>query len=290
MEETKFDLVQAYSDLTTKCSINKLGENINYYQSDDLSSNILVRNCIEIDMISAFPNICRYLFFTIDPNFVIQLTEITDKLKRNIFLTNYLKDKGNKEGRNYLIELNNYAKMLTLGYIYNNYDNVNILEFKKDGALFVGELIHPKNPKFNKFTKDYGFNFHLTAVKLYLRFNKTSIYKYPEKHIVKGKYKDPPKFIQDHVLDILIDQEDIYSQKLINIAKIYSLSYYKILRYSELYEDIRNNYAFAGNKYITTQNKLEQISIIHKNLDAIHPFLVLNQFIYPIISLFRLEK
>ncbi len=113
-----FDLIQSYSNLTSSCSINKLGEKILFYLADELKTNILARNAIEVDMVAAFPNICKYLFSKSDPPFIKELLMINDKLERNIFLTNYLKE---KKDRNHLIDLNNYAKILTLSYIYNRY-------------------------------------------------------------------------------------------------------------------------------------------------------------------------
>lgn len=284
------DIFRTYSILTKDCPINKIGEDINYYQSDKLGSNLLVRNCIELDMDGAFPNICRYLFAESDPQFIENLNQITVKKERNIFLTNYLKNKS--PNRNYLIELTNYAKIFTLGHIYNNYNNVDILEFKKDGALFTGEQTNPKNEQWDKFNQINNFSYHQENIAFYCRYLKTSIYAKKETNEinVKGVYKNPPKFIEQNLLPKLIINNDIFANDLISLTSIYSKKFLNILHLSNLYEDIKYYYAFNENKYLSSQLRLETIVFGPKIIEIVEPFLTLKQFIYPLLSLLRLEK
>jgi hypothetical protein len=284
-----FDIFKVYSELTADCPINKIGEYINYYQSDDLKSNILVRNCIELDMTSAFPNICRYLFSYSDPEFIDKLFSIEKKIEKNIFLTNYLKDKGSKNNKNYLIELTNYAKILTLSYVYNNYDNINILEFKKDGAVFVGELIYPKNNTLSEFNNYNNFIYHSNNINLYSRFSRTSIYLKNNEIDVKGIYKNPPEYIHKYVLPFLLLNNDIFSNKLQSLIDVYSRKFFNILYLSNLFDQIKYYYSF-NNKYLSAELKLEAVPFGPNLKDTVEPFLILKEFIFPLLSLLRLEK
>jgi hypothetical protein len=289
-QKSSIDIFKIYSELTKDCPINKIGEDINYYQSDKLGSNLLVRNCIELDMSSAFPNICRYLFAESDPQFIENLNKIDVKKEKNIFLSNYLKNKD--ANRNYLIELTNYAKIFTLGHIYNNYSNIDIIEFKKDGALFTGELKTIKNKQWEDFSRENNFTYHREDISFYCRYLKTSIYKKinSDEIVVKGIYKNPPKYIEKNVLPKLIINNDIFGNDLVGLKTIYSRKFLNILHLSELFEDIKNYYAFNENKYISSRLKLEPIVFGPKIIEIIEPFLTLKQFIYPLLSLLRLEK
>jgi hypothetical protein len=286
---SKFDLIKCYSEITKNCPIAKIGEHINFYQADELKTSILARNCYEIDMISAFPNLCRYLFFESDPDFIIELTNIENKLERNIFLTNYLKNKEKIDNINYLVELNNYAKILTLSYIYNNFDNVNILEFKKDGAIFSGSTSHIKNSGLHNFNTQHNFRYNSTFIPLYCRYNKTSFYNYGENKIVlKGLFKDPPKYF-DSIFKFLINGE-IYSEQLQQLPSIYSKRFLNILAYANLYEDMRFYYGFGQNKYLNSFGKLESVSFGPNLANIIEPFLTIKLVVYPLLALLRIEK
>ena len=53
------NIIELYTSLTKYCPINTLGSPFSWYYADQGDSNILANNLIEMDVKSAFPNICR---------------------------------------------------------------------------------------------------------------------------------------------------------------------------------------------------------------------------------------
>lgn len=68
--------------------------NIVYYLADSQKSTIQAKDVWEIDIRSAFPTICQFLF-TEEKEFLAKLNELKDqKLERNIFIsTKYVEKK-----------------------------------------------------------------------------------------------------------------------------------------------------------------------------------------------------
>jgi len=284
------DIFQKYSTLVKDCPIKEIGEKINYYLSDDLKLNISMNNLIDIDMKSAFPNICRLLWPNSD--FVNKLFSIESKLEKNIYLTNSLIKLKEETNINYLVTLNNYAKMLVLGHIYNTYSDITIFEFKKDGVIFKGtELNGYIDAEFSEFINS-NFQFHVQEISQYYRLTylRTSIYRYrcnvegniTHNYIFKGQIKEIPKFLNDVFFNgILID--DLYDIRLQEFVKIYSMERYLILKKLGFNDKIKEYYLFNNKGYIQFNNK-----ILESNHDF-NPCFVLYNFVYPLLAMSRSE-
>lgn len=284
----QFDIFKKYSGLVADCPIKEIGQNINYYYADDLKLNVSMSNLIDLDMKSAFPNICKILWPNSD--FVNQLFSIEDKLEKNIFLTNALIKHKEQTGINYLVSLNNYAKMFVLGHVYNTYSDIQIFEFKKDGVLFKGTPLNGCiDSEFNSYIEE-NFKFHVQSVSQYYRLQhiRTSIYRYhcfiekTDKYIFKGSIKQVPKYLNDIFFKKIL-VTDIYSQELTDFIKIYSLDYYLFLKKIGFYDKIKEYYLFNDKHYLQFNGKL-----IDNNLDF-DPCFILYNFIYPILSMARSE-
>jgi len=273
-----------FSEITADRDIARLGAPYSYYYSDEIKSNILAENVIEIDIKSAFPTICK-IYFGKDHQFVKNIFEINDKLKRNISISTTLKEQSELDDGKYLNELNLWSKIIILGYVYSRYNEVVILQFIKDGAIIKGKLkddISEKENQFLNFIIDNDVEFHEHPLDYYIRFNKTSIIKSPSKIDVKGKYKALPKFIQDIVFPRFFNG-DIYDYKLLNsLRQIYSSLYFNILYNSNITDYISDYYSIDG-QYL---NKHDQFS----TLTEICPKMYLINIIYPVLSLFRLKS
>lgn len=273
-----------FSEITADRDIARLGPPYSYYYSDEIKSNILAENVIEIDIKSAFPTICK-IYFGKDHQFVKNIFEINDKLKRNIYISTTLKEQSELDDGKYLNELNLWSKILVLGYVYSRYNEVVILQFIKDGAIIKGKLkddISENENQFLNFIIDNDVEFHEHHLDYYIRFNKTSIIKSPSKIDIKGKYKALPKFIQDTVFPRFFNG-DIYDYKLLNsIRQIYSSLYFNILYNSNITDYISDYYSIDG-QYL---DKHDQFSTLTK----ICPKMYLINIIYPVLSLFRLKS
>jgi len=270
--------INYYREITQECPFNTdPSETFYYAEQDHLDTNLLARNCIEIDIASAFPTLCKFIF-GIEHPFVQQLLQIDNKLERNKFISINLthKDYGLD-----LKTLNAWSKFIILGYIYNNFSNVNIIEYKKDGALFTGLYKYDDvNSEFNEYIeKEIAINFHIDKVISYIRLNKTSLFHYNERIDVKGRYKDPPKYIQQ-ILPTIFEKD--FDHDLLNDIKLYySDLYFEILKKGHLTQDLAFYYKF-NNKFIQKDGNLGHSPSSPKN--------ILIYFIYPIMSMLRLEK
>jgi hypothetical protein len=271
-----------YAKLTDTCKISKLTEIFSFYYADTNDVQVLARECIELDIRSAFPTICR-LMFGEDHAFVKKIFEIDNKFERNKFIAITLKKQGEIDNRKYLEELNSYCKLIIFGKVYNNYDNVEILEYKKDGLLFNGEL---RDVPHFKSVEDYlekgQITFGKMFVRMYIRFNKTSIYQYDNNTEIKGKFKECPLFIYEEVLPILLREEKLDGNK---IKKIYTKEFFEILKQNTIMSKIKYYYGFGSE---TTQF-LDLTGKLTKSVNQIDPNQVLIKFLYPIISLLRSE-
>jgi hypothetical protein len=273
------DLLDDYARLTKDCAIGNIGEKFAYYYADDNQTQILAEDIIELDITSAFPTICKIIFGK-DNDFVKRIFSLESKLERNIFIATTLKQ-ASTPNHNYISDLNMYSKVFCLGKIYNDWDNVNILEYKKDGAVFSGIPVDSKNITFSNYILDNDVKFHINDVIKYMRFNKTSIYEYNNKIDVKGQLKSPPEYIVKELLPAIFSGDP---RVLTYIYKIYSKTYMDILKKSGEFEKYKYYYVFDNGKTITQNGTLEK-SIITSN-----PKWILRYFIYPILSLLRTSK
>ena len=275
-----------YNLLTSKCPISKLGEIFSYYYADINDVHILARDCIELDIRSAFPTICKIMFGE-DNAFVKRIFSIEDKFERNKFIAIKLKAKQERENNKtkYIEELNNYCKQFTFGKVYNNYNDVNILEYKKDSLLFNGEIRDsPIFQYIEECINDNNVEFRESKVNIYIRFEKTSIYNYDNEIVVKGKFKDCPQFILEEVLPNVLLNGEVYNFNFLNKVKTkYSEKYFEILKQNNLINKIKYYFSFNG-QFLDKDGKFT------KNINEICPSMVLIKFLYPIISLLRSEK
>ena len=268
-----------YKEITKDCPFNTDPTEIFYYaEQEHLNTNLLARNCIEIDIASAFPSLCKFIFGEHHP-FVQKIYEFEDKFERNKFIAINLT---HKDYNLDLKTLNSWCKFIILGYVYNNFNNISILEYKKDGIIFNGSYKYEDaNDEFNKYIEDLiGIKFHVDIVHLYIRFNKTSIFKYTDKIVIKGKYKSPPKFITDYILPQILDKN--FSIELLSSIKYYySDLFYELINNAKLGYELNEYYRF-NNKFIQNNGDLTHLPSNPKN--------ILMYFLYPIITLLRLEK
>lgn len=267
------ELLNYYGELVTDSNkIYNLGEVFNYYYADDMKVRVHSKNLIKVDISSAYPTICELIFGS-KSNFILELKSIETKLERNIFISNTLK---NITTSNYLLELNNYCKIIVMSYIFNYYDNIFVFEYQKDGVLFSGEKTFSKNKNFDLLINNY-FKFHIDDIPLYIRFNKTSILKESEKLYIKGNYKEPPLFIIS-ILNNILNEKQI---DLLLIPSIYNDNYFNYIKTLGMTDLIIEYYKF-NNKYFLDKygNKTPKIS-------ECSPFAILKYFLYPILAILK---
>lgn len=267
-------LLTQYCELTPSDNLYKLGENFNYYYADDFNSRILTRNLIKVDIKSAFPTICEIMFGS-NSKFIRDLKLIEDKLERNIFISNSLKDVPDK---NYLLELNNYSKIIVFNYIFNNYEDVTVFEYQKDGVLFSGTKIGTKNTQLKEILNKY-FIFHIDQISIYIRFARTSLYYLNDTLEVKGAFKNPPLFITDTIKKLFKEPySNIYS-----ILDIYDYQVFNVFKALNLIDKLNYYYKFNNNYY------LDRYGAKKTSPSDCDPRAILKYFLYPIISMLRTE-
>ena len=268
------DLLTQYCELVPEDKIYKVGEVFNYYHADDLNSKILTRKLIKVDIKSAFPTICELLFGSESP-FIQKLKAIEDKLERNIFLSNTLK---NITDRNYLLELKNYSKIVVFSYIFNNYENVTVFEYQKDGVLFSGDKIHTKNKELGNILNS-TFVFHIDSVDVYIRFGKTSYYCTNNEIEVKGTLKNPPLYVADKIKEII---KDPYID-LTELSEIYTEKRFLIYKSLNLIPELTKYFKFNDLYY------LDKYGVKKTNPIECYPRSILKYCLFPILSMMRTE-
>jgi hypothetical protein len=269
------EFINVYKDITSECPFNTDPSDIFYYaEQEHLNSDLLAADCIEIDITAAFPTLCKYLFGETHP-FVQKIFSFENKIERNKFIAINLthnQNLSNTIGVNGLKTLNSYCKLIVLGFLYNNFENINILEYKKDGVIFSGNV---KYDEFNNFIENIiGIQFHIDKVKTYLRFKKTSIFQYENKISVKGKYKDPPAFITEQIFPRIFNKD----YDILFIKQYYNDLYFKLLLQGDQLLGIQHYYKFKT-KFIHDTGDLNVLPSNPKN--------VLFHFLYPIITLLK---
>lgn len=274
MSNILMDIFAYYCELVPEEKIFKIGEVFNYYYADDLNSKILTRKLIKIDIKSAFPTICELMFGTNSP-FIQQLKLIENKLDRNIFISNTLK---NITDRDYLLELNNYSKIVIFCYVFNNYENVTVFEYQKDGVLFSGDESSFKNKNLKDILSS-SFIFHIDNIDLYTRFSKTSYYYTNNELDVKGALKNPPQYIATKIKEII---KDPYIN-LNEILEIYSRSRFLIYRTLNLLPELSKYFKFNELYYLDKNGNKKT------NPDECYPRSILKYCLFPILAMLRTE-
>ena len=277
-------IVELFINLTKGESIATIGPPFSYYYSDITNNDIIIENCYNIDIRSAFPTICK-LLFGINHPFVQKIYLKTDKKERNIFISTTLKEYDRKNNYNFLSDITLLSKLLIFCYAFTYYNNISILEYVKDGMYIAGNKNNTYNSdqlEFINITKEYDIQYHDDLIPLYLRFNKTSLYYKEDKQIIiKGKYKGLPQGIFD-IINKFIDGH-IYNIKLLKIIQEhYSELMFNIIYNGRISEYLKYLYEFENKKYLNDEG--EFIS----NISEINPKSYLFNIIYPILNLFRI--
>ena len=279
------EIMTLFVEITVDCDIAQLGPPFSYYYADNLKSNLLAKDVVEVDVKSAFPTICK-LYFGENHQFVKNIFKIDDKLKRNIYISTTLKQQSEIDGGNYLNELNLWSKILVLGYTYCKYEDISILQYIKDGVIIKGKLrdnIDQNQEIFLNYIIDNNITFHQKSINYYIRFNKTSVIKNEITLDIKGKFKQLPKYIEEFILPSFFNGE-IYNTEILNeLKKIYSPIYYKILKEGRLVDKIEYYYSINNGHFLSIKEKLETI-------ETIFPKMYLIGIIYPILALFRINQ
>jgi len=278
------DMIGCYSSLTAKCNINKLGPPFTFYLSDQVQSNIYCKNVLSVDLKSAYPSICN-IYFGKNSDFTKEVFSKPTKFEKNKFISITLKEKGIKDGNDYLAEFVIISKLIVIGYIYTKFSNVTIIEFIRDGVViqydYINSNFNSDQLKFLKFIDSFNLIFHEDLLEAYIRINKTSYIKSENQLILKGEYKNCPKYIRDIIMSFL--NGNIYDINLLkSIKTIYSDIFSKILMLSGMIEEIEQFYSFEGT-FLDSSGKLSN----RKNFDS-KSYLV--YIIYPILSLLRLNQ
>lgn len=274
MSSILIKLLEYYGETVPNENIFKLGEIFNYYYADDINSKILTRNLIKVDIKSAFPTICELIFGSDSP-FIKELKTIENKLERNIFISNTLK---NIKDEKYLLELNNYSKIIVFNYIFNKYENVKVFEYQKDGVLFSGDLTTPKDNNLHNILSKF-FIFHIDKIELYIRFYRTSFYYFNNQLEIKGNLKNPPEFIFNKTKEIIKDPY-INLNKLLNI---YNDEFFNICKLLHLTIELNTYFKFNNTYFLNKRGE--------KSTDPVScdPRSVLKYYFFPILSMLRTE-
>ena len=205
-----------------------------------------------------------------------------NKFEKNKFISVTLKEKGLKDGNDYLADFVIISKLIILGYIYTKFSNITIIEFIRDGAVIKYESINSNfnsdQLKFLEFIDRFNLIFHEDLIDSYVRINKSTFIKNENQLIIKGQYKNCPKYITNVILSFL--NGDIYNDQFLkSIKTIYSDIFSKIIMLSGMIEEIEYFYSFEGSFLDVTGKLLTREKFNSK------AYLV--YIIYPILSLLR---
>lgn len=278
------DLIPLFVQIVTEDKFKKLGPPFTYHLAEDVKTNILTKGAMEIDVKGAFPTICR-LMYGDDNSFVQEIFKIDNKFDRNKYIAITLKQAGDRDGKSYLSDLNLWSKILTMGYIYSKYKDIVIVQYVKDGALFVGthkDEFDTLSKQFVDFVDKNDVVFHERRIDTFIRFNRTSIVTYGKELSIKGDYREIPPYLSEHVIPTILDGSTYDYNMLNEVKRIYSKKYGKILYLSSMVDDIKKYYEING-KYLNTLGKLDTLT----NLD---PCAYLRYIVYPVLSLCRLSQ
>jgi len=278
--------------------IYPINKHIAYYLADQNKQIVSVNNkyILELDIRSAFPTICKYLYNDTNKEFVDNIFMIDDKLQRNIYIANTLK---HYDGE--LKKLNLISKMVVIGVLAEitkklENENILILEFKKDGCLFwcddkirdkIYDIINSNidnSYSYCNFVLNNEFVFHVDKYDTYIRCNRTSWFwdKDSQNLTIKGQYKQLPEYLRSINIKFLSFQID-YNFAAKELQKIYSPEYSKIL-FSNNIEELLEKYYFCDKEQklvLTIDGKYQPLK--RNVIEKIDPKLYLKYFVYPII-------
>jgi hypothetical protein len=237
----------------------------------------------EIDITSCFPTVCMFLFSDENPKFIENINQLDNKLEKNIYIANSLKNTP------YLKILNIVSKIVILGYIFDRQDSneTNLLEFEKDGCLILtsDQTIEKEiiTSKFQEFVVNAGFRFHIKKYDYYIRCNNTSWYWNDFNKILrlKGIYKHIPIKIKSFY-------NDLFQGKISEIDKInnvYNQDYWKFIKRNNLINIIENYYYCDDQKKVLNSNGKYEKFMWHKS--DVDSRLYLYTFIYPLWLFYR---
>ena len=288
-------LIKLYGQL----SINKkyeriapINKNINWYKADENKSLIGYRSnsdeqiILEIDIREAYPTLC-HCCFPEEKEFLKKIDNIDEKLKKNIFLTNILKQR-----EDVLKSFARMCKIIIFGIIISeltNTDDFELLEIKKDSCLLICNSyqkeklmnLENSNDEFSKFIINNNFKFHITLYKFYMRHSKTSFFLTKDNlWKLKGNYKLIPEELQNIILRI-VEGENV---NLEDIKKIYTLTYFKIIKIFNL-NKLLNKFYVCDQKILGITGKYEKVTYKVK----VDPSLYLKLFITPVLIILSQE-
>jgi len=271
------NITKYYVELMASQTENDLPMNskMAYYEADGEVGGVPIlgiranKNIVYADISSAFPTLCRLLLHNY-PKFISQMDSIKDKRKKLIFISTNV----NNIRHDFLQLLNTLSKYIIFSHIYNNYMDVNVLEFKKDSLLCTGVRLNRCVSAELDILLNGNFKFHSEDIVDYLRFDKTSIYWYGNGDVqVKGKYKNTPPFLVNFFIKHL---HTLTKEQLYNLKTIYSRKYFIFHSY---FDDISPYYLFKD-KYLEDTNLVPYLP-----KDA--PLHILYDFIYPVLEVFH---
>lgn len=263
--------------------ISMLNKNISWYLSDVDKTLVGYKEnpdqfILEIDISGAYPALCHVCF----PNkveFLNKLDSINDKLQKNIFLTNTL-----KQNENVLKSFARMCKGIIFGLVIDIVgDEFDLLEIKKDSCLILCNQkqkdllinLEKTENEFSRFILNNNFNFHIEFYKFYMRHSKTSFFLTQNNSWkLKGNYQLIPQELKNIMTDIV---DDNYS-KTEELKKIYSINYFKIVKLFGLNKLLEKFY-ICDKKILTVSGKYEKFNFKTK----VNPNLYLKLFINPIL-------
>jgi hypothetical protein len=290
------ELMEKYYKITFPENVKeiaKIGGREAYYLANDKSAFVSAktkhdRNVIELDMKSAYPTLCKIIYKDNPPvpEFVEKIFLIQDKLARNAFITTTLAH--NPDTADEIKRLNQMCKLTIFGFMFDNIatgDDVEILEFKKDGIVAVvndetkqlleyainGQVLEQE---FTSFIISNDIKFHIETYNIYARSNRTSIFVTDDKIKLKGQHTKIPPYLHKCLDDVARGNElstDIY--------KYYNKTYFEILRYNNLSNELHDKYITFENKVLNSEGQYELLT--HRTV--VDPKLYIKTFLYPTI-------
>jgi len=200
----------------------------------------------------------------------------SDKTVRYIGLMKLLKQiiPNENEYSEFIHKLNTIQKMLTMLYIYSKYPVYELLEIKKDGAVFLTLYEYTQNKNqfinfelFKTLNKEFYIttnNFNQNLYTQYIRYDNSSFFELLNEQvlIVKGKHKYIGQLFKDYITQYIDKQRLI--QELTKLEHILNNEY----QFLELYKEeifyclgsLEDNklYDIETDKYITWQQFLNK--------------------------------
>ena len=86
-------LLKEYDSLTNNCKFSELGSVYTFYYADSNNIQLFAKDCIEIDIKSAFPTICKIMFGE-DDEFVKNIFSRQNNIERVVhFFQNLIMNK-----------------------------------------------------------------------------------------------------------------------------------------------------------------------------------------------------